>query len=123
MIESILEFLQKYWHVIASGVAAIVSLILAIISRYRKNRDLLTSVKESILDVLPEWISTAELLYSSGIDKKLFVEKLSMDLASSKGLSGKAFQFLVSWVDSHIESILDAPQKKGGLFYGKTQKD
>lgn len=102
------DFILENWKVL---LAILLSLANVIICLFRKKVKIVDSIRESILDRLPLFISSAENLLSSGSDKKIFVmEQVKEFLRVHFGV---AFEPYSDFTELAIEKILCTPEKKG----------
>ena len=110
----ILDFICDNWYYLLSILILLLSFIISIV-RKRANSNLVDSVKSSLLELLPSFISLAEISEVPGEDKKNFVINLALDRISSLlgcKLSDADKSYWVSFITSSLESILSTPQKK-----------
>ncbi len=110
----ILDFILDNWYYLLSILILLLSFIISIV-RKRANSNLVDSVKSSLLELLPSFISLAEVSEVPGEDKKNFVINLALDRISSLmgcNLSDTDRAYWVSFITSSLESILSTPQKK-----------
>ncbi len=110
----ILDFIVDNWYYLLSILILLLSFIISIV-RKRSNSNLIDSVKSSLLELLPSFISLAEVSEVPGEDKKNFVINLALDRISSLlgcKLSDADKSYWVSFITSSLESILSTPQKK-----------
>ncbi len=110
----ILDFILDNWYYLLSILILLLSFIISIV-RKRANSNLVDSVKSSLLELLPSFISLAEVSEVPGEDKKNFVINLALDRISSLlgcKLSDADKSYWVSFISSSLESILSTPQKK-----------
>lgn len=110
----ILDFIIDNWYYLLSILILLLSFIISLV-RKRANSNLVDSVKSSLLELLPSFISLAEVSEVPGADKKTFVINLALDRISSLlgcKLSDADKSYWVSYISSCLESILSTPQKK-----------
>ena len=110
----LLDFIFDNWYYLLSILILLLSFIISLV-RKRANSNLVDSVKSSLLELLPSFISLAELSEVPGEDKKTFVINLALDRISSLlgcKLSDADKSYWVSYISSCLESILSTPQKK-----------
>lgn len=107
-----LKFVCDHSHVIIESVLTIIVLFVTIFKKKVKIND----VFQSVLMVLPEYISLAEKEFKDGSEKYSFVfgkcVQLLMNLTHLS--SSKVLDQYTAMIDSAIENILTTPQKKGG---------
>ena len=121
----ILDFLVDNWYYLLSILILLLSFIISIV-RKRANSNLIDSVKSSLLELLPSFISLAEVSEVPGEDKKNFVINLALDRISSLlgcKLSDADKSYWVSFISSSLESILSTPQKKSVSKEVKNEKN
>lgn len=110
----VLDFIVDNWYYLLSILILLFSFIISLV-RKRANSNLIDSVKSSLLELLPSFISLAEVSEVPGEDKKNFVINLALDRISSLlgcKLSDADKSYWVSFISSSLESILSTPQKK-----------
>lgn len=121
----ILDFICDNWYYLLSILILLLSFIISIV-RKRANSNLIDSVKSSLLELLPSFISLAEVSEVPGEDKKNFVINLALDRISSLlgcKLSDADKSYWVSFISSSLESILSTPQKKSVSKEVKNEKN
>ena len=121
----ILDFIIDNWYYLLSILILLLSFIISLV-RKRANSNLVDSVKSSLLELLPSFISLAELSDVPGEDKKNFVINLALDRISSLlgcKLSDADKSYWVSFISSSLESILSTPQKKSVSKEVKNEKN
>lgn len=121
----ILDFIVDNWYYLLSILILFLSFIISIV-RKRANSNLVDSVKSSLLELLPSFISLAEVSEVPGEDKKNFVINLALDRISSLlgyKLSDADISYWVSFITSSLESILSTPQKKSVCKEVKNEKN
>lgn len=121
----ILDFIVDNWYYLLSILILLLSFIISIV-RKRANSNLVDSVKSSLLELLPSFISLAEVSEVPGEDKKNFVINLALDRISSLlgcKLSDAEKSYWVSFISSSLESILSTPQKKSVSKEVKNEKN
>lgn len=121
----VLDFIVDNWYYLLSILILLLSFIISII-RKRANSNLIDSVKSSLLELLPSFISLAEVSEVPGEDKKNFVINLALDRISSLlgcKLSDADKSYWVSFISSSLESILSTPQKKSVSKEVKNEKN
>lgn len=121
----ILDFIVDNWYYLLSILILLLSFIISIV-RKRANSNLVDSVKSSLLELLPSFISLAEVSEVPGEDKKNFVINLALDRISSLlgcKLSDTDRAYWVSFISSSLESILSTPQKKSVSTEVKNEKN
>lgn len=121
----ILDFIFDNWYYILSILILLLSFIISLV-RKRANSNLVDSVKSSLLELLPSFISLAEVSEVPGEDKKNFVINLALDRISSLlgcKLSDADKSYWVSFISSSLESILSTPQKKSVSKEVKNEKN
>lgn len=121
----ILDFIVDNWYYLLSILILLLSFIISIV-RKRANSNLVDSVKSSLLELLPSFISLAEVSEVPGEDKKNFVINLALDRISSLlgcKLSDTERAYWVSFISSSLESILSTPQKKSVSKEEKNEKN
>ncbi len=121
----ILDFIIDNWYYLLSILILLLSFIISLV-RKRSNSNLVDSVKSSLLELLPSFISLAEVSDVPGEDKKNFVINLALDRISSLlgcKLSDADKSYWVSFITSSLESILSTPQKKSVTKEVKNEKN
>lgn len=121
----ILDFIVDNWYYLLSILILLLSFIISLV-RKRANSNLVDSVKSSLLELLPSFISLAEVSEVPGEDKKNFVINLALDRISSLlgcKLSDADKSYWVSFISSSLESILSTPQKKSVSKEVKNEKN
>ena len=121
----LLDFIVDNWYYLLSILILLLSFIISIV-RKRANSNLVDSVKSSLLELLPSFISLAEVSEVPGEDKKNFVINLALDRISSLlgcKLSDTDRAYWVSFISSSLESILSTPQKKSVSKEVKNEKN
>ena len=121
----VLDFIIDNWYYLLSILILLLSFIISIL-RKRANSNLVDSVKSSLLELLPSFISLAEVSEVPGEDKKNFVINLALDRISSLlgcKLSDTDRAYWVSFITSSLESILSTPQKKSVSKEVKNEKN
>ena len=121
----VLDFIFDNWYYLLSILILLLSFIISLV-RKRANSNLVDSVKSSLLELLPSFISLAELSEVPGEDKKTFVINLALDRISSLlgcKLSDAEKSYWVSFITSSLESILSTPQKKSVSMEVKNEKN
>lgn len=121
----ILDFIVDNWYYLLSILILLLSFIISLV-RKRANSNLVDSVKSSLLELLPSFISLAEVSDVPGEDKKNFVINLALDRISSLlgcKLSDADKSYWVSFISSSLESILSTPQKKSVSKEVKNEKN
>ena len=121
----ILDFIVDNWYYLLSILILLLSFIISIV-RKRANSNLVDSVKSSLLELLPSFISLAEVSEVPGEDKKNLVINLALDRISSLlgcKLSDTDRAYWVSFISSSLESILSTPQKKSVSKEVKNEKN
>ncbi len=121
----ILDFIVDNWYYLLSILILFLSFIISIV-RKRANSNLVDSVKSSLLELLPSFISLAEVSEVPGEDKKNFVINLALDRISSLlgyKLSDADKSYWVNFITSSLESILSTPQKKSVCKEVKNEKN
>lgn len=121
----ILDFILDNWYYLLSILILLLSFIISIV-RKRANSNLVDSVKSSLLELLPGFISLAEISEVPGADKKNFVIDLALDRISSLlgcKLSDADRAYWISFISSSLESILSTPQKKSVSKEVKNEKN
>ena len=111
-MDVILQFVCDHSHVIIESVLTIIVLFVTLFKKKVKIND----VFQSVLMVLPEYISLAETQFKDGSSKYSYVFKKCVELLMSltHQSSQKVIDQYTSMIDSAIENILATPQKKGG---------
>lgn len=110
----LLDFICDNWYYLLSILILLLSFIISLV-RKRANSNLVDSVKSSLLELLPSFISLAEVSQVPGADKKTFVINLALDRISSLmgcKLSDSEKSYWISFISTSLESILSTPQKK-----------
>ena len=121
----VLDFILDNWYYLLSILILLLSFIISIV-RKRANSNLVDSVKSSLLELLPGFISLAEISEVPGADKKNFVIDLALDRISSLlgcKLSDADRAYWISFISSSLESILSTPQKKSVSKEVKNEKN
>lgn len=121
----VLDFILDNWYYLLSILILLLSFIISLV-RKRANSNLVDSVKSSLLELLPSFISLAEVSEVPGEDKKNFVINLALDRISSLlgcKLSDADRSYWVSFISSSLESILSTPQKKSVSTEVKNEKN
>lgn len=121
----VLDFIIDNWYYLLSILILLLSFIISLV-RKRANSNLVDSVKSSLLELLPSFISLAEVSEVPGEDKKNFVINLALDRISSLlgfKLSDADKSYWVSFISSSLESILSTPQKKSVSKEVKNEKN
>ena len=121
----VLDFICDNWYYLLSILILLLSFIISLV-RKRANSNLIDSVKSSLLELLPSFISLAEVSEVPGEDKKNFVINLALDRISSLlgcKLSDADKSYWVSFISSSLESILSTPQKKSVSKEVKNEKN
>lgn len=121
----VLDFIVDNWYYLLSILILLLSFIISIV-RKRANSNLIDSVKSSLLELLPSFISLAEVSEVPGEDKKNFVINLALDRISSLlgcKLSDTDRAYWVSFISTSLESILSTPQKKSVSTEVKNEKN
>lgn len=121
----VLDFILDNWYYLLSILILLLSFIISLV-RKRANSNLVDSVKSSLLELLPSFISLAEVSEVPGEDKKNFVINLALDRISSLlgcKLSDADKSYWVSFISSSLESILSTPQKKSVSKEVKNEKN
>lgn len=121
----ILDFICDNWYYLLSILILLLSFIISIV-RKRANSNLIDSVKSSLLELLPGFISLAEISEVPGAEKKNFVIDLALDRISSLlgcKLSDADRAYWISFISSSLESILSTPQKKSVSKEVKNEKN
>ena len=121
----VLDFILDNWYYLLSILILLLSFIISLV-RKRANSNLVDSVKSSLLELLPSFISLAEVSEVPGADKKTFVINLALDRISSLlgcKLSDADKSYWVSFISSSLESILSTPQKKSVSTEVKNEKN
>lgn len=121
----VLDFIVDNWYYLLSILILLLSFIISLV-RKRANSNLVDSVKSSLLELLPSFISLAEVSEVPGEDKKNFVINLALDRISSLlgcKLSDTDRAYWVSFISSSLESILSTPQKKSVSKEVKNEKN
>lgn len=121
----VLDFIVDNWYYLLSILILLLSFIISVV-RKRANSNLVDSVKSSLLELLPSFISLAEVSEVPGEDKKNFVINLALDRISSLlgcKLSDADKSYWVSFISSSLESILSTPQKKSVSMEVKNEKN
>ena len=121
----VLDFILDNWYYLLSILILLLSFLISIV-RKRANSNLVDSVKSSLLELLPSFISLAEISEVPGEDKKNFVINLALDRISSLlgcKLSDAEKSYWVSFITSSLESILSTPQKKSVSKEVKNEKN
>lgn len=121
----VLDFIFDNWYYLLSILILLLSFIISLV-RKRANSNLVDSVKSSLLELLPSFISLAEVSEVPGEDKKNFVINLALDRISSLlgcKLSDTDRAYWVSFIISSLESILSTPQKKSVSKEVKNEKN
>lgn len=121
----VLDFIVDNWYYLLSILILLLSFIVSLV-RKRANSNLIDSVKSSLLELLPSFISLAEVSEVPGEDKKNFVINLALDRISSLlgcKLSDADKSYWVSFISSSLESILSTPQKKSVSKEVKNEKN
>ena len=121
----VLDFILDNWYYLLSILILLLSFLISIV-RKRANSNLVDSVKSSLLELLPSFISLAEISEVPGEDKKNFVINLALDRISSLlgcKLSDADISYWVSFISSSLESILSTPQKKSVSKEVKNEKN
>lgn len=115
-MNKILDFLLQHWKEILWAVLMLVSFTISLILAIRKRgkENILTSVKEALLEQIPTWAILSEG-FSSGQAKKENVLTLGLALVQKmlgRNLSADENAFWVSFLTEQLEKILSTPQKK-----------
>lgn len=121
----VLDFIIDNWYYLLSILILLLSFIISLV-RKRANSNLVDSVKSSLFELLPSFISLAEISEVPGEDKKNFVINLALDRISSLlgcKLSDADKSYWVSFISSSLESILSTPQKKSVSKEVKNEKN
>ena len=121
----VLDFIIDNWYYLLSILILLLSFIISIV-RKRANSNLVDSVKSSLLELLPSFISLAEVSEVPGEDKKNFVINLALDRISSLlgcKLSDADKSYWVSFISSSLKSILLTNQKKSVSKEVKNEKN
>ena len=109
-----IEFMREYWFQLATGVFAVVEIILIIVKRKPKSIDDFKLVLEEVLAAVPELVISRERP-GEGSTKKLEVITSCIALVSNKlgrKLTDSEKGIITSQVASKIETVLSTPTKK-----------
>lgn len=110
----ILEFLQKYGHLLISGISLLIGLIVLIVCLV-KGKVKPIEILGKVYPMLTQYIIEAEEEYEDGSSKWTYVMCKALSYVSKitgYSLDKCCEKFRVA-LDSAIEDILSAPQKKG----------
>lgn len=104
------EFIFTYWRELLLVVIAFVELVIFIVrKRPAMNRD--DHIKALIAEFAPKFINLAEITFSSGQDKKMFVASEILKKIKHYYVSIDD-SYWTSVIMDYIESVLTTPQKK-----------
>lgn len=118
-MDAFVNFVKEYGALILAALSVVVGLIAAIIKQRPKTIEEFTSVIDEVLANIPYVVSIQELKYGAGhgIEKKsAAISEALNEIARRLGrkLSNEESDYCITRVSSMVESVLDAPQKKGG---------
>ena len=104
------QFVCDHRHVLIEIGLTLIVLLVTLLKKKVKIND----VFQSVLMVLPEYISLAETMFKDGSSKYSYVFKKCVELLMSltHQSSQKVIDKYTSMIDSAIENILSTPQKK-----------
>lgn len=106
-MNDIIEFLKVYWFQVASIVVSIITFIVLLVKKKIKLSDTALSM---VLMKLPGLISEAELKYTDGKAKKLYVITAAIDYYKQVG--GLPNRDITEVISQKVEDILVTPTKK-----------
>lgn len=112
-----IDFLVKYWPLLADGFILILSIVLFILSKHKKiSSSIVSDAISYIYRILPELIKATEQLGLVGSEKKEIVLRAILDVLANflhRSLtSDEEIQYRMRFSDA-IEEILSTPTKKG----------
>lgn len=115
-MKQILDFIieNKEWlKPLCYLIVSVISTVVVIVCKKKRCINELDNIKQEVLSVLPEFISSVEYLIGAGngADKKRMVLDAINDFVKKK-FSVNLPSSLLSFFGDRIESILDTPQKK-----------
>lgn len=117
-MNTFIEFLVRYWQFISTGILFVITLIAIFVKRRPKTLDDFYSCLNDTLCLVPIYVKVAEDTYGSGngnLKKKFVINELferfkrAMKRAPSESEEDRA----IFAIESQLESVLAAPQKKG----------
>lgn len=114
-MEEVLTFLKENYQLIISLSILILSLISIVVKKRPKTLDDFIQVSGQVIGKVAEWVKQVEIP-GHGDDKKIAVINLALKEAKKKlgrNLSETEIVSIYKQVGSQVESVLDAPSKKG----------
>ena len=107
----IYEFIITYWREILTVFATIITVVLYLVKR-RPKINLLDTIKEDVLELLPVLINKVECNGNGQRKKNAVIELVNKYL--QKKYQVQISPYLAGWLSDAIESILTTPTKKEG---------
>lgn len=104
----ILDFIVKYWDLIASLILVIASIIIMAI-RKKPVINEMDTILLKVLEKLPDWIQQAESLKGAEVKKSLVIESCKKYVLNQFSLN--LSDEYVALIGSYIEAYLSTPQK------------
>lgn len=105
----VLDFIVKYWDILASAILVIASIIIMAIKKKPVINEM-DNILLKVLEKLPEWISSAESLKGAEVKKSIVLESVKKYVAEQFSLT-LPDQY-IAFISAKIEDILSTPQKK-----------
>lgn len=106
----VLNFIIQYWKEILTVLGIIITVVLYLVKR-RPKVNLLDTIKEDVLELLPVLINKVECDGNGQRKKTAVVELVNKYL--QKKYQVQLSPYLADWLSDAIESILTTPTKKG----------
>lgn len=106
----ILNFIVQYWKEILTVLGVIITIVLYLVKR-RPKVNLLDTIKEDVLELLPVLINKVECDGNGQRKKNAVIDFVNKYL--QKKYQVQISPYLSEWLSDAIESILATPQKKG----------
>lgn len=109
-MKEVLQFCLNYWREILAVCSVIITVVLYLVKR-RPLVNLIDTIKEDALELLPVLINKVEK-DGSGQQKKATVLEAVIQYIEKKYKTAVS-PYIVAWLSDMIESILSTPTKKG----------
>lgn len=109
-MEKISQFIVEYWREIASLVALVITVIIALIRKTPKV-NLSDEIEKDIASILPVFINGVEEPGNGQRKKQLVLDMVAKYVKKKFGV--EISKTIVSYTENLLEGVLSTPQKKG----------
>lgn len=103
------DFIKNHYELIGSIILVLISFILTLVKK-KPSFNLMDSIKNYILEMLPIWIISVECTGKGSLKKDLVLNLIKEAIA--KKFSFYNFSSIEEWCSNQVENILSTPSKK-----------